>query len=134
MSDELERALSIDRENEEFISFGKAWCTRIRTDRSGLGVGMVEEVTGLPITGGRVTCDYAQYPGGLAGTQLAVSALGSRAPARRHPVYEGHSCTRVMGRNTGCFPLMTSNSASSLRPGPKASGAMAAKDGVPAAR
>jgi len=76
MSDEVARAMSIGRENEELIALGKAWCTHIRTDRSGLGVGMVEEMTGLPITGGRFTCDYAEHPGGFAGMQLAASALG----------------------------------------------------------
>lgn len=76
MNDEVARAMAIGRENEELIALGKAWCTHIRTDRSGLGVGMVEEMTGLPITGGRFTCDYAERPGGLAGMQLAASALG----------------------------------------------------------
>lgn len=95
MSDEVARAMAIGRENEELIALGKAWCTHIRTDRSGLGVGMVEQMTGLPITGGRFTCDYAQRPGGLAGMQLAASALGfyenncrecpHRAPGGRVP-------------------------------------------------
>jgi hypothetical protein len=95
MSDEVARAMAIGRENEELIALGKAWCTHIRTDRSGLGVGMVEEMTGLPITGGRFTCDYALHPGGLAGMQLAASALGfyedncrgcpHRAPGGRIP-------------------------------------------------
>ena len=95
MSDEVARAMAIGRENEELIALGKAWCTHIRTDRSGLGVGMVEEMTGLPITGGRFTCDYAQRPGSLAGMQLAASALGfyedncrgcpHRAPGGRIP-------------------------------------------------
>lgn len=76
MNDEVARAMAIGRENEEIIALGKAWCTHIRTDRSGMGVGMVEEMTGLPITGGGFTCDYAQHPGGLAGMQLAASALG----------------------------------------------------------
>lgn len=95
MSDEVARAMAIGRENEELIALGKAWCTHIRTDRSGLGVGMVEEMTGLPITGGRFTCDYATHPGGLAGMQLAASAFGfyedncrgcpHRAPGGRIP-------------------------------------------------
>lgn len=95
MSDEVERAMAIGRENEELFALGKAWCTHIRTDRSGLGIGMVEEMTGLPITGGRFTCDYAEHPGGLAGMQLAASALSffedncrgcpHRAPGGRIP-------------------------------------------------
>ena len=53
MDDQIEDAMAIGRENERLISLGKAWCTHIRTDRSELGVGLVEEMTGLPITGGR---------------------------------------------------------------------------------
>lgn len=74
--DEIQRAMAIGQENEELISLGRAWCTHIRTDRTGLGVGMVEEMTGLPITGGRFTCDYARNPSGLTGMQLAASAVG----------------------------------------------------------
>jgi hypothetical protein len=95
MSDQVEQAMAIGRENQEFIALGKAWCTHIRTDRTGLGVGMVEEMTGLPITGGRFTCDYAEHPGGLTGMQLGASALGfyqdncrgclHRAPGGRIP-------------------------------------------------
>lgn len=76
MNDEVEQAMATGRENEELIALAKAWCTHIRTDRSGLGVGIVEEMTGLPVTGGRFTCDYAEHRGGLSGMQLAASALG----------------------------------------------------------
>lgn len=95
MSEEVARAMGIGRENEELIALGRAWCTHIRTDRSGLGVGLVEQMTGLPITGGRFTCDYAKHPGGLSGMQLFASALGfyedncrgcpHRAPGGRIP-------------------------------------------------
>ena len=95
MDDQIEQAVEIGRENAHLISLGKAWCTHIRTDRSDLGVGMVEEMTGLPITGGRFTCDFAQRPGELAGMQLAATALGfyedncrgcpHRAPGGRVP-------------------------------------------------
>ena len=95
MDDQIEQAVEIGRENARLISLGKAWCTHIRTDRSDLGVGMVEEMTGLPITGGRFTCDFAQRPGELAGMQLAATALGfyedncrgcrHRAPGGRVP-------------------------------------------------
>ena len=57
------------------VSLGKAWCTHIRTDRSGWGVGMVEEMTGLPITGGRFTCDFARQPVRSSAMQLAMTAL-----------------------------------------------------------
>lgn len=75
MDGAMEEALSVGRENQEFISLGKAWCTHIRTDRSALGVGLVEQETGLPISGGRFTCDYAANQDWIAASQLSVSAL-----------------------------------------------------------
>ena len=95
MSDQVEQAVEIGRRNAELISLGKAWCTHIRADRGPLGVGMVEEMTGLPISGGRLTCDFARRPVGLAGMELEVTALGfyedncvgcsDRAPGNRVP-------------------------------------------------
>ena len=75
MDEQIEHAVAIGRENQNLISLGKAWCTHIRADRSGWGVGMVEQATGLPITGGRFTCDFARQPSQFAGMQLAVTAL-----------------------------------------------------------
>ena len=60
MRDEYEDALSIGLENEEMIRLGKAWCTRIRTDHTPFGVGLVEELSGLPISGGKYRCDCAR--------------------------------------------------------------------------
>ncbi|MFN3254287.1 MAG: hypothetical protein ACE37B_01200 [Ilumatobacter sp.] len=70
MDDEIESAMEIGRQNADLISLGKAWCTHIRNDRTGMGIGLVEEMTGLPITGGRFTCDYARDPSGFAGMHL----------------------------------------------------------------
>lgn len=75
MSDEIERVLPGGRENQKFIELGKAWCTHIRTDRSMLGIGLVEQMTGLPITGGKFTCDFARNPGNLVGMMLSATAL-----------------------------------------------------------
>ena len=75
LDDEFEKAIAIGRENQEFIVLGKAWCTHIRTDRSNFGVGIIEQETGLPISGGRFACDYAASDGGVAAMQLSVSAL-----------------------------------------------------------
>ena len=95
MDDQIEQAVEIGRQNAHLISLGKAWCTHIRADRSGWGVGMVEEMTGLPITGGRFSCEFARRPSQLAGMQLAGTALGfyedncrgcaDRAPGGRVP-------------------------------------------------
>ena len=92
---EMDHAMAIGRDNEEMIGLGKAWCTNIRTDRTGMGVGMLEEMTGLPISGGRFTCDYARQPGGFSAMQLATSAVdfyesncrgcSHRAPGGRLP-------------------------------------------------
>jgi hypothetical protein len=93
--DEFERAVEMGRQNAEMISLGKAWCTHIRNDRGPLGVGMLEQQTGLPVTGGRFTCDYARNPVHTFGMELAVSALDFyqhnckgcpyRAPGNRVP-------------------------------------------------
>ena len=72
---EVEDAVALGRENQEFVVLGQSWCTHIRTDRSFMGVGIIEQETGLPISGGRFTCDFAASGGGVAATQLSVSAL-----------------------------------------------------------
>ncbi len=75
MQDEFEETVEIGRENEKFISWGKAWCVHIRRDRAGMGVGMIEEQTGLPVAGGRFACDFARESLGFSGMRLADSAL-----------------------------------------------------------
>lgn len=75
MESEIEDALSLGRENQEFVRLGKAWCTHIRIDRSGVGIGMLEQESGLPISGGRFTCDYAANPAWAPASHLSVSAL-----------------------------------------------------------
>lgn len=72
---EIEEAMSIGRENQEFIALGQAWCAHLRIDRSGVGVGLVEEATGLPISGGRFACDFAASRGGFGAMQLSGSAV-----------------------------------------------------------
>ena len=109
MRDEFDKALSIGRENEEMIGLGKAWCTHIRTDRGEFGVGMVEEMTGLPISGGRFTCDFARSPVPFAAMQLTKSAVdffeancigcGDRAPGGRVPNLRTWAEPRIAERN-----------------------------------
>ncbi|MDE0268388.1 MAG: hypothetical protein OXI96_05040 [Acidimicrobiaceae bacterium] len=72
---EFQEHLNIGRENQEFISLGKAWCTNIRVDRGMWGVGLVEQATGLPITEGSFACDFAKNPSGVSGMRLVQSAL-----------------------------------------------------------
>ena len=64
MDDQVEEAVEIGRANAHLISLGKAWCTHIRADRSGWGVGMIEEITGLPVTGGRSLAISLDGPSG----------------------------------------------------------------------
>lgn len=109
MMDEFNEALSIGRENEEMISLGKAWCTHIRTDRTGMGVGMVEQMTGLPISGGRFTCDFARNTVTFTAMQLTKSAVdffeancigcGDRAPGGRVPNLRTWVEPRIAERN-----------------------------------
>lgn len=75
MRDAFEEAISIGQQNEELLALGKAWCTHIRVDRGPFGVGLVEEMTRLPISGGRFTCDFARRPVSYFAMQLAESAI-----------------------------------------------------------
>jgi hypothetical protein len=53
-------AEAIGRQNQEIIDLARAWCNHIRRDRGHMGVGIVEETTGLPVSGGTFTCDFAR--------------------------------------------------------------------------
>ncbi len=75
MQDQFQSAIEIGERNAEMLSLAKAWCTHARADRSMMGVGLVEEMTGLPISGGRLTCDYAHDPPLFSGMELGRSAL-----------------------------------------------------------
>ncbi|MDE0116181.1 MAG: hypothetical protein OXT07_06140 [bacterium] len=95
MPDDIEQsfmhAIEVGRENERLVSLGKAWCAHIRTDRSLMGVGLLEQVSGLPVTGGRFACDFARAPVGVEAMQLEVSAL---------PFYEDN-CVGCPNRSPG---------------------------------
>ncbi|HTR51843.1 MAG TPA: hypothetical protein VMJ10_14105 [Kofleriaceae bacterium] len=70
----LADAYQLGRRNQEILDLARAWCHHVRRDQSWTGVGMIEEETGLPVSGGSLTCDHArgQSP---AGAQLAGIAL-----------------------------------------------------------
>ncbi|MDE0138832.1 MAG: hypothetical protein OXM57_05910 [bacterium] len=74
MTDMVEEALELGRKNKEMMELGKAWCTHIRAHRVG-GVGLVEQMSGLPVTGGGFTCDYATKPANPYLMQLSESAV-----------------------------------------------------------
>ena len=95
MTDAYEDALSIGLENEEMINLGKAWCTNIRIGATPFGVGLIQQMSGLPISGGKFTCDFSRKPVGYAAMRLAVSAVeffednclgcSDRSPGNRLP-------------------------------------------------
>ncbi len=90
LSSMMQDALDIGLENLEILRLAKAWCKNA-TMSGGMGVGLLEQATGLPINGGSLRCDYAKSPPQLIGMQLAHSAL---------PFYEANciACTaRVPG-------------------------------------
>lgn len=74
LSSMMQDALDIGLENLEILRLAKAWCEHA-TMSGGMGVGLLEQATGLPINGGSLRCDYAKAPPQLIGMQLAHSAL-----------------------------------------------------------
>src|SRR5919201_4715396 len=73
-SDDIADVLAIGRRNQEIIRLAKAWCRNVRRDRGPLGVGIPEQMTGLPVSGGSLACDYAE-PATMFGMQLEASAI-----------------------------------------------------------
>ena len=67
-------AMNVGFENLEILHLANAWCKHA-TMSGGMGVGLLEQATGLPINGGSLRCDYAKAPPQLIGMQLAHSAL-----------------------------------------------------------
>lgn len=74
MTEMVEEAIELGHQNKEMMKLGKAWCTHIRAHRVG-GVGLVEQMSGLPVTGGGFTCDYATKPANPYLMQLSESAV-----------------------------------------------------------
>jgi len=70
----LRDAEDIGRRNAETIQLAKAWCRHISRDRGHMGVGIVEQQTGLPVSGGTFRCDFARTPG-AEGMNLAQIAF-----------------------------------------------------------
>jgi hypothetical protein len=58
-SDPAAHAEAIGRRNAEILELAARWCRHITLDRSHTGTGVVEQSTGLPVSGGEFRCDYA---------------------------------------------------------------------------
>ena len=72
--DEIEEAIQAGYQNQKILQLAAAWCKNIDYTRGPLGVGMIEEMSGLPISGGSLRCDFAKAPQSF-GMQLARTAV-----------------------------------------------------------
>lgn len=72
--DDIEEAKQIGVRNREVIRLAATWCKHIRVDRRHMGIGMIEEMTGLPISGGTFTCEHRKGAS-PSGMQLEPIAL-----------------------------------------------------------
>ena len=72
--DEYKTAITIGVENLELLRLAAGWCEHAGATKGPLGTGMVEELTGLPISGGSLRCDFASAPERF-GMRLADTAV-----------------------------------------------------------
>jgi hypothetical protein len=72
--DLLNQALGTGLENLAVLQLAAAWCQNIGDTKGPMGTGMVEQITGLPISGGSLRCDYAKAPT-MFGMSLEHTAL-----------------------------------------------------------
>lgn len=71
--DRYEELLDYGRRNQEIVNLARGWCTHIRFDKGHMGVGIPEQMTGLPISGGTFRCDYAR---GLSPSAMDLPHIG----------------------------------------------------------
>lgn len=69
-----ERTLETGLENLTVLRLAAAWCQNTSVTKGPLGTGVVEELTGLPVTGGSLRCDYAKAPA-IFGMRLEMLAV-----------------------------------------------------------
>lgn len=72
--DEIAQAIRIGQENLEILRLAGDWCLNIGHTRGPFGVGLIEEQSGLPISGGSLRCDFAKAPS-IFGMQLKETAV-----------------------------------------------------------
>jgi hypothetical protein len=71
--DQFEKAIASGKRNAEVMELMNNWCAHARARRMG-GVGMIEQMTGLPISHFSMECDHAPE-GGMAAFDFGESAL-----------------------------------------------------------
>jgi len=72
---EMAEAVELGQSNQEMIRRAKAWCTNLRFSKGVMGVGLIEQMTGLPVSGGAFGCDHATSETSVQGMDLVSIAL-----------------------------------------------------------
>ena len=75
IQEEIDRASAIGLENLEILKLAANWCEHIGLDNARMGVGLIEQATGLPISGGSLRCEFANAPR-IFGMVLSGTAVG----------------------------------------------------------
>lgn len=73
-ADIYDSAINQGVENAQILVAAAAWCQNVGQTTEGLGIGALEAMTGLPITGGSLRCEHAKAPASY-GVALADSAV-----------------------------------------------------------
>ena len=73
--DSVGQTMRIGEENLQILLLAGAWCQNMGYTKGLLGVGLVEEMTGLPVSGGSLRCDFAKAPSILS-MRLKETAVG----------------------------------------------------------
>jgi len=67
-------AIQVGLENLAVLQLAAGWCQNIGVTKGLMGTGLVEQMTGLPISGGSLRCDFAKAPQSF-GMQLKMNAI-----------------------------------------------------------
>ena len=72
--DLYDQAIETGLDNLAILQLAAAWCQNVAVTKGPMGTGEVELLTGLPISGGSLRCDYAMAPT-IFGMRLEASAV-----------------------------------------------------------
>jgi hypothetical protein len=62
VQEDIDRTTAIGLENLEILTLAANWCEHIDLDSRHMGVGLIQQATGLPISGGNLRCEFAEAP------------------------------------------------------------------------